>query len=162
MTGPSPTAQETAVATDGAAVFQSSRWTSGNRLFPDRLLVTPRGIVYRKRTWFSSREEEIPWAKVASVSVARGVVFGTLIVETSGGSRPIVVQGLWAGAAEDARERIASRLGVRRGPAPSVREVGEGGGTDGGSVAWELGRQTALLEELVRGQREVLEELRRR
>lgn len=145
----------------GAEIFASSRWTAGNLLFPDRLLVTPRALLYRKRTWISSREEEIPWHKIASVSVARGLFFATLIVETTGGSRPIVVNGLRGAKADRARHVIAEwqGRGARRAPEPWVEN---GRGAPDPALEARFSRQTALLEEMVRLQREVLEELRRR
>ncbi len=149
-------------APSSSEIFQSSRWTAGNLIFPDRLVVTPRGLMFRKRGWFSSREEEIPWEKIASVSVARGILFAMLIIETTGGSRPIEINGLGKGRADHARELIAAWQG--RGS--SKRETpfpGNGESSNNfNNLETQAARQVHLLEEMISLQKEILGELRRR
>lgn len=90
--------------------YQSSRFTSGNFLFPDRLHLGPETIVFEKRRFFGGEEERIPYEQVASVSVNRGVFFANLLFETTGGSEPIFLNGLWAGEAESAHAAIQTHL----------------------------------------------------
>ncbi|HEY1763795.1 MAG TPA: hypothetical protein VGF85_02660 [Opitutaceae bacterium] len=76
-------------------IFKSSRWSSGNLLFPDSLTVSGDGILFRKGKLFGSSEERIGYKAIASVRVKNGVFLCTLSVETSGGSQPIYINGLW-------------------------------------------------------------------
>lgn len=82
-------------------VFYSSRLTSGNVFFPDAVILEGDGIVYQKRSLFGSREEHINYKAVASFRIKNGIFFSTITIETTGGSQPIVVNGLWK---SDARE----------------------------------------------------------
>ncbi|HEY4299433.1 MAG TPA: hypothetical protein VGM73_01085 [Candidatus Didemnitutus sp.] len=98
---PHPTFQE--------RVFRSSRWSAGNFLFPDRLTVAPDGIVFRKGAMFGSREEHIGYGAIASYRTDNGVFLATMRIETSGGTQPIVINGLWKSSARKMQELI--RLG---------------------------------------------------
>ena len=84
--------------------YYSSRWTSGNMLFPDAIVLVNDGIVFRKGTLFGSREEHINYKAVASFSVTNGVLFSTISIETTGGSQPIVVNGLWKSEAKEIQD----------------------------------------------------------
>jgi hypothetical protein len=81
--------------------FKSSRWSSGNLFFPDRLTMAPDGMVFRKGAMFGSSEEHISYHAVASFKVKNGIFLSDVCIETSGGSQPIFVNGLWK---SDARE----------------------------------------------------------
>jgi hypothetical protein len=78
--------------TDGD-VFRASRWTRGNRLFPIQVAVTPTSVVQHTPRWIGRQEESIHIAHVASVKVDTHLVFSDVIIETSGGSDPIVCHG---------------------------------------------------------------------
>ncbi len=100
---------ETALARQ-PVVFQSSRLTAGNLLFPDRVIVEEHHVLYEKNGIVRRDKETIRYEQISSVSVRRGLLFAWLVIETTGGSRPIVVNGLWAGEAEAARAAIAARI----------------------------------------------------
>ena len=74
-------------------IFQSSRWTRGNFLFPTRIEVTPTAVVRRKRSWFSVDEISISIYKVASVRIQTGLVWSEIRIESSGGSDPLMSHG---------------------------------------------------------------------
>ncbi len=74
-------------------VFRASRFTSGNRLFPTQVLITPTSIVQHTPQWIGRREHSIHMAHVASVSIDTGVLFSTVYIETSGGTTPIACEG---------------------------------------------------------------------
>ena len=76
-----------------ADIFQASRWTRGNFLFPTRIEVTPTAVVRRKRSWFSLDEISISIFKVASVRIQTGMVWSEIRIESSGGSDPLVSHG---------------------------------------------------------------------
>ena len=74
-------------------VFRASRWSRGNRLFPTQVLITSTSVVQYTPRWFGKREETIHMAHVSSVRVETGVLLSNVLVETSGGSDPIVCHG---------------------------------------------------------------------
>lgn len=76
-------------------VFRSSRWSSGNLFFPDQLTLAGDGMHFRKGALFSSQEEHINYRAVASLRIKTGIFLADLNVETSGGSQPIFINGLW-------------------------------------------------------------------
>ena len=74
-------------------VFRASRWSRGNHLFPTQVLITPTSVVQYTPKWIGRTEETIHMAHVASVRVATGALLSNLMIETSGGSDPIVCHG---------------------------------------------------------------------
>ena len=74
-------------------VFRASRLSSGNRLFPTQVLVTPESVVQFRPKWIGHQEEVIHMAHVASVKIATGLIFSDIEIETSGGSDPIRCHG---------------------------------------------------------------------
>jgi hypothetical protein len=74
-------------------VFRASRLSSGNRLFPTQLLITPTAVVQYTPRWFGRREETIHMAHIASVKIETGVMLSDVLIETSGGSDPIACHG---------------------------------------------------------------------
>ncbi|HEX2768650.1 MAG TPA: SHOCT domain-containing protein [Geobacteraceae bacterium] len=86
--------------------FQSSRWTSGNLFFPDALVLASDGIIFRKGSLMGSSEEHINYNAVASFRINNGILFSTVSIETSGGSQPIVVNGLWKSEAKEIQDAI--------------------------------------------------------
>jgi hypothetical protein len=74
-------------------VFRASRWSSGNRVFPTQVLVTPESVVQFKPKWIGHDEEVIHMAHVASVKIATGLILSDIEIETSGGSDPIRCHG---------------------------------------------------------------------
>lgn len=90
----------TAVATE-TKTYKSSRWSSGNLFFPDRLTLASDGLHFRKGALFGSEEENISYRAIASLKVNNGVFLSDLTVETSGGSQPVHLNGLWKTAARE-------------------------------------------------------------
>jgi hypothetical protein len=74
-------------------VFRASRLSSGNRLFPTQVLITPTSVVQLTPRWIGRRQETIHMAHVASVKIDTGVLLSNVLIETSGGSDPIVCHG---------------------------------------------------------------------
>jgi hypothetical protein len=74
-------------------VFRASRMSSGNRLFPTQVQITPNTIVQHTPHWFGRSEHSIHIAHVASVRVDTGVVFSDVYIETSGGASPVKCHG---------------------------------------------------------------------
>jgi hypothetical protein len=74
-------------------VFRASRWSSGNHLFPTQVLITPTSVVQYTPRWIGRREETIHMAHIASVKIETGAMLSDVLIETSGGSDPIVCHG---------------------------------------------------------------------
>jgi hypothetical protein len=74
-------------------VFRASRWSSGNHLFPTQVLITSTSVVQYTPRWIGRREETIHMAHVASVKIETGALLSNVLIETSGGSAPIVCHG---------------------------------------------------------------------
>ena len=73
--------------------FPASRWTKGNRLFPTWIEVTDTAVTRRKRAWFSRNEMSIHLQRVASVRIDTGLFWSDIIIESTGGSDPLVSHG---------------------------------------------------------------------
>ena len=74
-------------------VFRTSRLSSGNRLFPTQVAITPTSVVQFTPQWIGKLEETIHMAHVSSVKIDTGVMFSDVLIETSGGSHPIRCHG---------------------------------------------------------------------
>ena len=74
-------------------VFQASRWTKGNFLFPTILEVSDKAVTRRKRSWFSQDEMSITISKVASVHIKTGMIWSEILIESSGGTDPMSSHG---------------------------------------------------------------------
>lgn len=97
-------------------VFKASRLTSGNLLFPMQVAVFPERIARHKPRFFGHTEDSISTDLIASVKVQAGVVFADLVLDTAGGSPPVVIHGLFKKDAERLRERIGAARESRRKP----------------------------------------------
>ena len=74
-------------------VFRASRWSSGNRLFPTQVLITPTNVVQFTPRWIGRHEESIHMAHISSVKIDTGVMLSDVLIETSGGASPIRCHG---------------------------------------------------------------------
>jgi hypothetical protein len=86
--------------------YWSSRWSAGNRFFRDCVVLSREGITFRKRSLFGSKEEYISHRAVASVRVKNGIFLSDISIETSGGSQPIFMNGLWKADAREIQDAI--------------------------------------------------------
>lgn len=96
-----------------AKTYRSSRWSSGNLFFPDRLRLAADGMHFRKGALFGSDEQHINYRAVASLRIKNGILLADVNVETSGGSQPVFLNGLWK---SDAREIQAMVQAVQKMP----------------------------------------------
>jgi hypothetical protein len=104
-------------------VFRASRLSSGNHLFPTQILITPTSVVQYTPRWIGRREETIHMAHIASVKIETGVLLSDVLIETSGGSDPIVCHGHRKGDANRMKTLIEqSQTGYYRSSPP--RPVG--------------------------------------
>ena len=93
----------------GEKIYYSSRWSAGNLFFRDRLKLADNGMHFRKGALFGSQEEHISYHAVASLRVTNGVFLAKLNVETSGGSQPIFINGLWKSDVREIQAAVQAR-----------------------------------------------------
>jgi hypothetical protein len=74
-------------------VFRASRFSRGNRLFPTQVLVTPTAVVHYTPELFGRKEHSIHIVHVASVSIDTNLFFSDVLIESSGGTAPVVCHG---------------------------------------------------------------------
>ena len=87
-------------------VFTASRLTSGNFLFPVRIIVSRQRVARIRSTFFSSNEESIALAKVASVGIETGLMWADIRIDSTGGTNPILSHGHSKADAQQIRDLI--------------------------------------------------------
>ena len=116
--------------TSDRVVLSASRFTSGNRLFPVQVAVFQDHVARFKPRLFGSTRDTITLRQIASVKVQAGPVFADVVVDTTGGSPPILIHGLWNKdaavlASQIAAAQAASPMPVRpvepAAPAPATK-----------------------------------------
>lgn len=88
------------------SVFRASRLSSGNRLLPTQVLITPNAVVHFTPGWIGKQEESIHMAHIASVKIHTGVLLSDVLIETSGGASPIRCHGHRKGDAVEMKRLI--------------------------------------------------------
>ena len=101
-----------------AEIFQASRWTRGNFLFPTIIEVTDTAIIRHKRSWFKKDEISISLPKVASVHIKTGMIWSDILIESSGGSDPLASHGHRKGDARRIRELVEAYQAAQAGRGP--------------------------------------------
>ena len=89
-----------------ASTYWSSRWSVGNHFFRDSVSLAGDGILFRKRRLFGPNGEHINYRAVASIRIQNGVFLSNVSIETSGGSQPIFINGLWKSDARAVQDAI--------------------------------------------------------
>jgi hypothetical protein len=92
--------------TKDVPVFRASRWTKGNHIWPTQVAVFPNRVERYTPRLLGHFDEVIGINQVASVSVDASLIFGDVIIETTGGSQPIRCHGHRRGDAEAIRREI--------------------------------------------------------
>ena len=103
-------------------VFRASRLSSGNHLFPTQVLITPTSVVHFTPQWLGKQEKTIHMAHVSSVNIDTGILFSSILIETSGGHHPIGCHGHKKNDAVRIKsliERYQTDYYRASGPAPS-------------------------------------------
>ena len=108
-------------------VFVASRLTRGNRIFPTQVGIGPTSVTQYKPQWFGREEQSIHSSHVASVTIDTGVMFSNVIIETSGGSEPIVCHGHTKSDAARMKELIESMQNERLRGGQAAVGAAEGG-----------------------------------
>ena len=74
-------------------VFRASRLSSGNRLFPTQVAISPTAVVHYTPEWTGRLEHSMHMAHVASVRIDTNLMFSDVYIETTGGASPIRCHG---------------------------------------------------------------------
>ena len=90
----------------GEHVFQASRLTRGNRIFPAQVQITPQSVTMLQPQWVGKREESIHLAHVSSIKIDTNMVFSDVLIETTGGHHPLVCHGHTKGDAVKMKQTI--------------------------------------------------------
>ncbi len=101
--GPLPTGVAPRIA---EKTYWSSRWSAGNLFFRDSLTLAGDGLLFRKGRIFGSQEERINYRAIASMRMTNRLFLANLSVETSGGSQPIFINGLWKSDARQIQDAV--------------------------------------------------------
>ena len=109
-------------------VFRASRLSAGNHLFPTQVLITPTSVVQYTPRWIGRQEQTIHMAHVSSVNIETGMVLSNVLIETSGGSDPILCHGHHKGDARRMKALIDRyQTDYYRRPVPAPVGGGEPG-----------------------------------
>ncbi|SRR5713101_257600 len=92
-------------------IFQASRWTRSNLLFPTYIEVSDKSVSRRKRSWFRMDEMSMSISKVASVHIKTGLIWSEILIESSGGSDPLASHGHKKSDAQRIKELIETAQG---------------------------------------------------
>ncbi len=103
---------------DNPDLVRASRLTTSNQLFPMQVVVFPERIARYKPRFFGHMEDSISTDQIASVKIQAGMAFADVVIDTTGGSPPIVIHGLWKRDAERLRRLISTAQEARRKRAP--------------------------------------------
>jgi hypothetical protein len=90
----------------GEHVFQASRFSRGNRIFPTQVVVTAESLTLLKPQWIGKIEESIHVAHVSSIKIDTNVLFADIYIESTGGHKPIVCYGHTKGDAVEIKKLL--------------------------------------------------------
>jgi len=69
-------------------IFISSRLTTGNKIFPSKIIVDELGVTLRIPGMFSGNEKTVPFNRIASVDIKSPFIgFSAIVIETTGEGR---------------------------------------------------------------------------
>jgi hypothetical protein len=74
-------------------VFRASRLSSGNRLLPTQVAISPTSVIHFTPQWVGRLEHSMHMAHVASVRIDTHLMFSDVFIETTGGASPIKCYG---------------------------------------------------------------------
>jgi hypothetical protein len=90
----------------GGAVFRASRLSTGNRVFPTQVLITPSSVVHFRPQWIGKLEHSIHIAHIASVRIDTNLLFSNVYIETTGGTSAVSCSGHHKGDAVRMKQLI--------------------------------------------------------
>lgn len=93
-----------------AKTFAASRWTEGNKFFPNKIILDDNGVTFRVPSMFSGQETTIPYSRISSVNIDTPVVgFSAIIIETTGEGK-IRVNGYTKNEVQEMKQLILQKI----------------------------------------------------
>jgi hypothetical protein len=89
-------------------VVRASRFTNGNTVFPVQVAVFADRVSSYNPRFLGHTENSITLRQIASVKVKSGPLFADVVIDTAGGSPPVVIHGLWKKDAEALAAAVAA------------------------------------------------------
>ena len=90
----------------GEHVFRASRLSSGNRIFPTQVVITPSSVTHFTPQWIGKLEASIHMSHVSSIKIDTNILFSDVVIETTGGHNPVVCHGHSKGDAVEMKRLI--------------------------------------------------------
>jgi hypothetical protein len=90
----------------GEYVFQASRASRGNRIFPAQVVITRDSVTLYRPQWIGKMEESIHMAHVSSIKIDTNLLFSDIFIESTGGRDPIICHGHTKGDAVKMKQLI--------------------------------------------------------
>ena len=79
--------------TSSAPVFFASRWSKNNLIFPTQVAIDPTSVTRHKVKPIGVQEEAISISQIASVKIDTGLLWSNVIIDSTGGTNPIICHG---------------------------------------------------------------------
>lgn len=108
----------------GEHVFRASRLSRGNFLFPTQVGVTRASVLHYTPEIVGGREQSIHIHHISSVLVDRNLFFSDVVIETSGGARPVRCHG------HRKRDAVAMKKLIEEYQSEYYRRRGDAAGAD--------------------------------
>jgi len=90
--------------------FKASRLSSGNIIFPSKIIIDELWVTLKKPGLFSVKEKTIPYTKISSVDIECPFAgFSTIIIETTGEGR-ISAHGFTKNKVKKMKELILKKI----------------------------------------------------
>lgn len=89
--------------------YTTSRLSKGNLIFPKRITLHANGVTINQPGFFSGTEEDIPYAKLATVKVDAPFIGFSKVILNSTGKEEIVIHGFLAKEAKEIKKNILAQ-----------------------------------------------------
>ena len=91
-------------------IYSASRLTTGNKIFPSKIILDANGVTFKVPSFFSGEETTIPYSRISSVNVDMPFVgFSTIIIETTGEGK-IAVHGFTKAEVKEMKELLLQKV----------------------------------------------------
>jgi uncharacterized membrane protein YdbT with pleckstrin-like domain len=91
-------------------MFIASRLTTGNKIFPSKIIVDQNGVTLKIPGLFSGNEKTVPYTRIASVDIICPFVgYSTIIIETTGEGQ-IKAHGFLKSEVQRMKEQILAKI----------------------------------------------------
>lgn len=90
--------------------YTASRLTSGNRVFPNLIVIDEQGVTFKEPGVFSGEEKTVPFSRISSVEVDCPLIgFSKITIETTGEGQ-IEAHGFTQDEVKEMKQLILSHM----------------------------------------------------